>query len=484
MKGAAPSFETTEFRHEFEAETNRMLRRRLIWFACVWMGVTLALMLIALVGLAVITVQFNSAADEPLPPAQAVFDRLFEQFGSPFNLVLVVVLNVFWFAGYVSAIWLAATKRVAERGVLRLTMGLILLEAVTQVIARSVGIPMSGLGAVVLVHFIACCVFPWTIRQAVLPMAAAIAISSISHIAFEGSSFFDTLVLGLLVAMAATPGVLVVWWRLHQRMVRSSNKFLQRRYGMLRQELAYARQLHESLFPTPRLEGEVRLAYTYEPMRQIGGDYLHANLSKTDGRERVSLVLLDVTGHGIPAALTVNRLHGEIDLRFADEPDIAPGELLARLNRYVRLTLARHSIYATAICLRADPARGVLEYASGGHPPAFVRGADGSVTELESTTFVLGATDDELFGNATREVRFTPGDTLIAYTDGATEARGPTGGMLRIDGLRGAVATANGVPRVGEWADHLLDLVAKHRGGLPPEDDTLVVELYRPLRAH
>ena len=217
-------------------------------------------------------------------------------------------------------------------------------------------------------------------------------------------------------------------------------------------------------------------------MRQIGGDYLHATVCPTDdGRdEKLSLVLMDVTGHGIPAALSVNRLHGEMELCFADDPNYDPDEVLRRLNRYVQLTLAKHSIFVTAMVVRVDPLAGTIEHASAGHPPAFLRGSDGTIRELESTAIVLGALPDKEFDPDPRTNTFGPGDSVVLYTDGATEARNDRGDMVRIDGLRRLMADPTPI-EPGTWPERVLDVVLRHRGGLPAEDDTLVVEVYRSV---
>ena len=81
-----------------------------------------------------------------------------------------------------------------------------------------------------------------------------------------------------------------------------------------------------------------------------------------------------------------------------------------------------------------------MTWASGGHPPAFLRGVDGTVRELGSTAFVLGACSEDDFESEEQTCTLGPGDSLVAYTDGASEARNPSGKMLRIMGLRAMVA--------------------------------------------
>src|SRR5690606_27834438 len=140
------------------------------------------------------------------------------------------------------------------------------------------------------------------------------------------------------------------------------------------------------------------------------------------------------------------------------------------------------SVYVTAMCLRVDPNLAdeqALEFASGGHPPAFVRTVDGKVEELGSTAFVLGAVPTEAFDAGQRTVRFGRGDSVIAYTDGAIEARDQQGRMLRIEGMLRLVASPS------TWADAapctaILRHVDQHRFG-PIADDTLIVEISRPL---
>jgi sigma-B regulation protein RsbU (phosphoserine phosphatase) len=187
---------------------------------------------------------------------------------------------------------------------------------------------------------------------------------------------------------------------------------------------------------------------------------------------------MDVTGHGIAAALTVNRLYGEVERLFAEDPHAGPGDVLVALNRYVHLTLATHSIYVTALCLRVDQEAERLEYASGGHPPAFLCYADGRIDQLDSTSFVLGACAGADFQPSVQTRSFRPGDTLVAYTDGALECRNQSGRMLGVKGLAAMVDSAfkaNGGSRHA-MAAAVLAAVDSYRYG-PPEDDTLIVEI-------
>ncbi len=359
---------------------------------------------------------------------------------------------------------------------------------------RSMRMAMTTFGslwAILVSHFMACVFLPWTSREALRPAIPLLALNTLMTIGYSGWTIVDggwswpivLIALGVVASsfLVPLPGLGVCWWRHGRFRKRKTYDILRGRYSELKHELTYAQQIHEGLFPDPIRAGPVRFEYVYEPMRQIGGDYLHA-FAAPDGRH--SFVVMDVTGHGIPAALTVNRLHGELTRIFAEDPDIAPGEVLTLLNRYVHLTLATHSVYVTAICFRVCAVRGTLEYASGGHPPAFVRDVRGKLEQLDSTTFVLGACAGNDFQHEQKSVSFGPGDVLIAYTDGATEARDQHGRYYGIAGIQRILAT--GSPLLdhddgsGGWPGAIRQQVEKHRYG-PTADDILVIEIRRPI---
>lgn len=466
--------ETMEFQREFSVQTDKILRRRLIWFISIWGGIGILGSIPVFIGIYAQT--FNSDILDP---------KFIEETLGPNGSWLFIVVQLLWTAGYIAAIFLTIKGKLSSQHAVAVSMALILLDGVYGISLRAGGAGIvAGLQMFAISHFVASLVFPWSAKQAAIPAVIVLALNALSLFLLEGDVTAGHVFTAAASPLLAVPGCLVAWSRHSRRLGKYRLSFVQKRYGTLRQELAYARAIHETMFPAPRTGQTINFTYKYEPMRQIGGDYLYASHCPTDdgSDEALSIVLLDVTGHGIPAALTVNRLHGEIELLFADNPFIEPGEVLARLNRYVYLTLSRHSIFVTAVCLKADPLSGTIRYASGGHPPGFLRAVDGTVTDLDSTAFVLGACPDDQFDPDQQSIKFGPGDSLITYTDGATEARQESGKMLRISGMRSLLATRERV-EPGHWPGRLLDAVTNHREGLPPEDDTLVVEMYRSLKS-
>jgi hypothetical protein len=330
---------------------------------------------------------------------------------------------------------------------------------------------------VFMTHFSASIFVPWSPREALRPLLWLLPIAAVAATLESAAPLWLRLTVVAILPAAGVPGFLLSWWRYAHFRKKFGQSMVAARYGEMKRELGDARRIHEALFPPPITRGAVRMAYRYEPMRQIGGDFLYASpvLPAPGSHDRpLSVVLIDVTGHGVPAALTVSGLHSELERAFSLDPEATPGAVLAALNRHGASVLARHSVFPTALCLRADPAANTLTWASAGHPPAFLRRASGEVEELGSTTMMLGVLPPEAFDPGERTLRFARGDAALAFTDGASEALDAAGHMLRPSGVRDVVAAARAA-----LADAVMDAVIRHRSG-QPTDDTLIVEVSLP----
>lgn len=443
---------TSEFRREFEADTARLLRRQVLRLA----GLVVVLnVLIAVVRFSFITSFTQLSAFE--------WARL--------------ILQAFTTLLYAYCFYWVKSRRPRDTQLDRLAFILVVIHGLTMLASAYLppGIDAGRVSVALLlvgfVHMLASVFLPWSPTATLKPLVPLLALNALCVLIKDSSLPFKIFAIALS-PVAGVPGLLVCAVRHSNRLREFKLTFLQQRYGEIRQELVNASQIHGSLFPSPHSDDAVHFDYSYEPMRLIGGDFLFARRGP-DGS--FSIVLLDVTGHGIPAALTVNRLHGELERLFAENPAISPGEVLKALNRYVHLTLAIHSIYVTAFCARTDGKSSNLSYASGGHPPAFVRTIDGRVMELDSTSFVLGACADADYDPEPRSVEFHAGDALIAYTDGVIEARSDEGKMFGIATLRRLIASE----RIDRgWCRHIQSSVEGFREG-PTADDVLVIELVR-----
>jgi hypothetical protein len=122
---------------------------------------------------------------------------------------------------------------------------------------------------------------------------------------------------------------------------------LSREVSHTRDELGRARIVHDAMFRPPLAEGPVEVSYRYDPLREIGGDFVH--ILRCPRSDRVTTTVIDVSGHGLAAALTVNRLFGELERVIAEaKGEVTPADLMTQLNRYIHLTMSAHSMFAAS----------------------------------------------------------------------------------------------------------------------------------------
>jgi hypothetical protein len=330
---------------------------------------------------------------------------------------------------------------------------------------------MSALLEIWFLHLVSSLFLPWSpldSLRAIVPLVAAwIGFESILNGPTDPTG---TLVEIVFAPVGLVPGLLACGWRMRRWRRRFQSEAFARGFLMLRREVKQARAIHESLFPDPIDLGTCAFDFTFRPMRDLGGDYVHASVSP-GGRLRT--VVIDVTGHGLSAAMTVTRLSGELERILAEDPSLGPAAILQALNRYVHLVLSHHAIFATAVAVELDPLDGTLRAANAGHPPPFIRRRDGRVERVDSTGIILGAVNADDFECGEVRGTLAAGETVLLYTDGATEARDTLGRMLGIDRLEDAMRRQ---PPPRDWSAHVADVVDGHRAG-PPEDDILIATL-------
>jgi hypothetical protein len=331
--------------------------------------------------------------------------------------------------------------------------------------------PITPLISIFFWHLTASLFLPWNWRESlkpVIPLLSCWFLLRLGLATSEGSwaGFLGSIV---LVPFLFAPALFLCYARLRWHQRRFKSGFVGRRFLAMRREFIQARAVHESLFPKPQDLGWLRFDFGYRPAADIGGDFIHA---WTDDYDRFHVALIDVTGHGLASAMTVARIHGEIERLRDEHPDDGPARMLARINRYFQRLLARHRLFATAVLITVDPRTGELRYASAGHPPLFIR-SRGGVRELDSTTFLLGAVDGAAFGEEEVSIYLEEGDRLILFTDGAYDAKSPGGERFGLDRLREILRRPTAPPN---WTQFLMNLVETFEAGMP-EDDLLVAEV-------
>jgi serine phosphatase RsbU (regulator of sigma subunit) len=319
---------------------------------------------------------------------------------------------------------------------------------------------------------------PWTPKQ-VLSISVLWIVGSVTSLLFTKHAEDFSIPVAVFAYVAVTiPGTMISFFRLTRFQDQFDLHFLQTRYEEVREELQAAKNIHERGFPKPKSSGDIRFTYTYRPMSQIGGDSIFASIEQPgDPQSPLTLVLYDVTGHGLSAALTANRLQGELMRIMGEDPVIDPGELLTKLDRYVCLTLADSAVLVTAVAINADPRRGTIRVANAGHPAALLRSARGSIQRFESTASVLGVGMGSGLSPDIEQHEFDPGDSLIAYTDGVSEAVDHQGNLYTTKGIE-KVLEDDWIEQSQRWPEKILTDVENRRAG-SASDDILIVELYR-----
>lgn len=201
-------------------------------------------------------------------------------------------------------------------------------------------------------------------------------------------------------------------------------------------EKRIAGELQKNLMPQiPSRIGDFEFAYQYQPAleeAEVGGDFL--DQFALDG-DRVGFVVADVSGKGLKAAVQTATVKSTLRA-FAHDLPGEPSQVLAHVNDVVCSEVGHLDGFVTLFYGVLDTRTGALVYANAGHePPLLRRAADGSCVALdEADGMVLGCLPGVVFSECA--LTFQPGDSLLLYTDGVTEARaGADGAFLGLEGL-------------------------------------------------
>jgi serine phosphatase RsbU (regulator of sigma subunit) len=220
------------------------------------------------------------------------------------------------------------------------------------------------------------------------------------------------------------------------------------------------------------LPEDPRVSFTthYIPHGIVGGDYYA--IEKLDG-DRYVLMLGDVTGHGVAAALYTmhlsqlwDRYHGAL---------ANPIEFTATVNNELAKVIKSASSFATAVCGLIDLKNRVFRFAGAGGPPVLLLHADGTHECLENPGFPLAVVADAEYEETTARLR--PGDRLLLFSDGAVEVMDANHKQLGVDGLM-AVLRAQGYPEVGIRMEALEEELLRYSNAIRLPDDLTLIEIH------
>jgi sigma-B regulation protein RsbU (phosphoserine phosphatase) len=247
----------------------------------------------------------------------------------------------------------------------------------------------------------------------------------------------------------------------------------------LEEEMRLAREIQMSLLPRgPLLVPGFTVSALCVPAREVGGDYYDV-VALPDGR--YGILIADVSGKGMSAALYMAELKGLI--LSLSQIHLSPRDLLVSANRLISMHLDSRS-FITMTYAVIDPAAGVMTYARAGHTPLlYLPAGNGSGSRariLAPDGLVLGLRIDngERFASLLAEVtlKLAPGDLLVLFTDGISEAMNERADCFGESQLAELVEEHGHLP-IGELRERILREISAFVGGAPQHDDMTMILL-------
>ena len=190
---------------------------------------------------------------------------------------------------------------------------------------------------------------------------------------------------------------------------------------IMKRDLEIAREIQSWLVPSePPAIQNADVAFATRPQNSVAGDYYDAfyPVGDSGGEHKLFLVVADVAGKSIPAALLMATF--QASLRTITGEGVPLGELAVRLNRYASAHSLDGRRFTTALLAEYDPATKRLEYINAGHNNPMLKRRDGSIERLETGGVPLGIAPESLYEIGA--VNLDSGDLLLLFTDGMVDA--------------------------------------------------------------
>lgn len=253
-----------------------------------------------------------------------------------------------------------------------------------------------------------------------------------------------------------------------EEQLRESNAQLEKRQMEIEAELSLAARVQQSLAPQSLVWNDVSVETYYSPAHTIGGDF---GVVFPHSDEGLTILVCDVSGHGIGSALMANRIYSETLHQL--ERKAGPGTMLRRIHDFVHDRIATDGFYFTMAAIRLSMRGRRATFAAAGHPPALLL-SNGSVRRLNSQNGILGCLSETAPSESVDEIDLEPGDRLVLYTDGLVEVFNHHDDMLDVEGLETLVhqSAKRTLPKMRQA---ILDGVAAWSHGPLTDDVSLVI---------
>lgn len=244
--------------------------------------------------------------------------------------------------------------------------------------------------------------------------------------------------------------------------------------------LRLAGEVQKNLLPRRHLNiGGIEVAGKNLPSHAISGDYFDYLQHDASCRTCLSIVVGDISGHGVDAALLMTSARGFLRTRVAQPGSAA--EIVTDMNRYLAEDVIDSGRFMTLFFLSIDPQARQVQWVRAGHDPAMVYlPSQDRFEALKGEGLALGVERNETYAANVFE-GLEEGQIIVIATDGIFEARNPRGDMFGRKRLQDTIRQYRG-ESAHRILENVFDAVAEHAEGLPPEDDqTLVVIKKSPI---
>ncbi len=281
-----------------------------------------------------------------------------------------------------------------------------------------------GITLVLIALFVSVLLLPWNVPEtAVLGVYTLVSFIGVYEMS---NTYVNYEIFGINITLLVTATIICMVVKKSEEVMRQKDfvlkKEIEEKSRIMVKELEIANKIHSGLMPKSVKTDLVDIAVDYKPMLYMGGDYARFHFMEKD---LLAFMIADITGHGVSAALLVNRLHTEIEelLRIK----LAPGEMLKRLDGFIKSDFGKMSIFLSAFGGLLNFRERKLIYSNFGHPPQILfRKADNKIIYMESQTFLMGIGMDEARVYQ-MSLDFDKGDKIFLFTDGIIEARNTAG---------------------------------------------------------
>lgn len=242
----------------------------------------------------------------------------------------------------------------------------------------------------------------------------------------------------------------------------------ERRLMSIENELAIAREIQASILPSgsPELKN-LRIATAYRPMEAVAGDFYE--FVAVD-ENRIGILVADVTGHGIPAALIAAMLKAATQFVAPQAHD--PQEVMRGLNRIFTGQLRTQLVSAAYLWL--DTEKGIGRYSAAGHPP-LLRWREDKLERIEDNGVLLGVFEDSDYPLCELTVR--AGDRFLLYTDGVSEPQNVGGHAFGDHKLEEVVRRNQSRPPMELLEELLLQIRNWQPASTPQQDDITLLAI-------